>query len=40
VATSKYRPEIQIIRGLSILAVIFYHAQSSFIKFGYLGVGG
>ena len=35
---SPYRSDIQVLRGLSVLAVIFYHANLNLFKFGYLGV--
>lgn len=33
-----HRSDIQVIRGLSVIAVIFYHANPNVFKFGYLGV--
>ena len=35
---SPYRSDIQVLRGLSVLAVIFYHANLNLFEFGYLGV--
>lgn len=34
----KYRKDIQVLRGLAVLAVIFYHAKDSLFPLGYLGV--
>jgi len=34
----KYRPEIDGIRAIAVLAVIFYHIESSWLPGGFLGV--
>lgn len=34
----KYRRDIQVLRGLAVLAVILYHAKESYFPLGYLGV--
>lgn len=36
--TSKFRIDIQIIRGFALLSVLFFHAKASFFPLGYLGV--
>jgi peptidoglycan/LPS O-acetylase OafA/YrhL len=33
-----YRPDIQILRGLSLFAVLLFHAKASLFPLGYLGV--
>jgi len=33
-----YRPDIQILRGISVLLVVFYHLQTNFFYSGFLGV--
>ena len=35
---TKYRRDIQVLRGLSVLAVVLFHAQESYFPLGYLGV--
>ena len=35
---SKYRRDIQVLRGLAVLAVVLFHAQESYFPLGYLGV--
>jgi peptidoglycan/LPS O-acetylase OafA/YrhL len=34
----KYRADIQVMRGIAVLAVVFYHAKQSVFPLGYLGV--
>jgi peptidoglycan/LPS O-acetylase OafA/YrhL len=36
--STKYRRDIQILRGLAVLAVVLFHAQESYFPLGYLGV--
>lgn len=35
---TKYRRDIQVLRGLAVLAVILFHADKSYFPLGYLGV--
>jgi peptidoglycan/LPS O-acetylase OafA/YrhL len=35
---SKYRRDIQVLRGLAVLAVVLFHAKESYFPLGYLGV--
>jgi len=35
---TKYRRDIQVLRGLSVLAVVLFHAKESYFPLGYLGV--
>lgn len=35
---TKYRRDIQVLRGLAVLAVVLYHAKESYFPLGYLGV--
>jgi len=35
---SKFRLDIQVIRGVALVAVLFYHAKSNFFPLGFLGV--
>jgi peptidoglycan/LPS O-acetylase OafA/YrhL len=35
---SKYRRDIQVLRGLAVLAVVLFHANQSYFPLGYLGV--
>ena len=35
---SELRNDIQIIRGIAVIAVILFHSKESIFKFGYLGV--
>ena len=35
---TKYRRDIQVLRGLSVLAVVLFHANENFFPLGYLGV--
>jgi peptidoglycan/LPS O-acetylase OafA/YrhL len=35
---TKYRRDIQVLRGLAVLAVILFHADESYFPLGYLGV--
>gem|GEM_PF-1614048 len=37
-SVTKYRSDIQALRGLSVLAVLLYHAEENFFPLGYLGV--
>ena len=34
----KYRNDIQFLRGLAVISVLFFHIDKSIIKFGYIGV--
>jgi len=36
--TTKYRQDIQVLRGLAVLAVVVFHANETLFPFGYLGV--
>jgi peptidoglycan/LPS O-acetylase OafA/YrhL len=38
VSESKYRKDIQVLRGLAVLAVVLFHAKESYFPLGYLGV--
>jgi len=35
---TKYRKDIQVLRGLAVLAVVLFHAKESYFPLGYLGV--
>jgi peptidoglycan/LPS O-acetylase OafA/YrhL len=35
---TKYRRDIQVLRGLAVLAVVLFHAEESYFPLGYLGV--
>ena len=35
---AKYRRDIQVLRGLAVLAVVLFHAEESYFPLGYLGV--
>ena len=35
---TKYRKDIQVLRGLAVLAVVLFHADESYFPLGYLGV--
>ena len=35
---TKYRRDIQVLRGLAVLAVVLFHANESYFPLGYLGV--
>ena len=35
---TKYRRDIQVLRGLAVLAVVLFHAKESHFPLGYLGV--
>ncbi len=35
---TKYRRDIQVLRGLAVLAVVLFHAKESYFPLGYLGV--
>jgi peptidoglycan/LPS O-acetylase OafA/YrhL len=35
---TKYRGDIQVLRGIAVLAVVLFHANESYFPFGYLGV--
>jgi peptidoglycan/LPS O-acetylase OafA/YrhL len=35
---TKYRKDIQVMRGLAVLAVVLFHANESYFSLGYLGV--
>jgi peptidoglycan/LPS O-acetylase OafA/YrhL len=35
---TKYRRDIQVLRGLAVLAVLLFHAEESYFPLGYLGV--
>jgi peptidoglycan/LPS O-acetylase OafA/YrhL len=37
-AETKYRSDIQVLRGLAVLAVVLFHANESYFPLGYLGV--
>ena len=34
----KYRRDIQVLRGLAVMAVVLFHAEENFFPLGYLGV--
>jgi peptidoglycan/LPS O-acetylase OafA/YrhL len=34
----KYRRDIQVLRGLAVLAVVLFHSRESYFPLGYLGV--
>jgi peptidoglycan/LPS O-acetylase OafA/YrhL len=34
----KYRRDVQVLRGLSVLAVVLFHANETYFPLGYLGV--
>ena len=36
--TSKIRLDIQVIRGIAVLAVVLFHTNEDFFQLGYLGV--
>ena len=36
--TSHYRSDIQVLRGIAVLAVLLFHAEEEFFPLGYLGV--
>jgi peptidoglycan/LPS O-acetylase OafA/YrhL len=38
VSETKYRRDIQVIRGLAVLAVVLFHANENYFPLGYLGV--
>jgi peptidoglycan/LPS O-acetylase OafA/YrhL len=38
ISETKYRRDIQVLRGLAVLAVVLFHANESFFPLGYLGV--
>ena len=38
VSKAKYRRDIQVLRGLAVLAVLLFHAEESYFPLGYLGV--
>ena len=35
---TKYRRDIQVLRGLAVLAVVLFHAKERYFPLGYLGV--
>jgi peptidoglycan/LPS O-acetylase OafA/YrhL len=35
---TKYRRDIQVLRGLAVLAVVFFHGGKNYFPLGYLGV--
>jgi peptidoglycan/LPS O-acetylase OafA/YrhL len=35
---TKYRRDIQVLRGLAVLAVVLFHAKETYFPLGYLGV--
>ena len=37
-SVTKYRRDIQVLRGLAVLAVVLFHAKESYFPLGYLGV--
>jgi peptidoglycan/LPS O-acetylase OafA/YrhL len=37
-SSPRYRPDIQVIRGLAVIAVVLFHANESIFPIGYLGV--
>jgi len=38
ISATKYRSDIQVLRGLAVLAVVLFHAKESYFPLGYLGV--
>ena len=38
ISQTKYRRDIQVLRGLAVLAVVLFHAKESYFPLGYLGV--
>lgn len=38
ISNTKYRKDIQVLRGLAVLAVVLFHAKESSFSLGYLGV--
>ena len=38
VAETKFRRDIQVLRGSAVLAVVLFHAKESYFQLGYLGV--
>jgi peptidoglycan/LPS O-acetylase OafA/YrhL len=38
ISEAKYRRDIQVLRGLAVLAVVLFHAKESYFPLGYLGV--
>ena len=37
-SVTKYRRDIQVLRGLAVLAVVLFHANESYFPLGYIGV--